>query len=210
METVLNNVVPVYLEEEKILSSEVWNHHIKIDKYVHIIAPSGRGKSSLMQFMYGLRKEYTGEVIFDNQQIHKKSAEEIADLRGNRLSIVFQDLRLFPDHTAYENITVKRSLQPYNEDQINQMAERLGISNKLKQHIRNCSYGEQQRVAIIRALQQPFELLILDEPFSHLDENNSKLAMQLILEEATVRNAAIILLDLEKVPFYPADSMYHL
>lgn len=210
MEVILKNVVPIYLEEDKIRSSEIWNYNIKLDKMAHIIAPSGRGKSSLMQFMYGLRKEYTGEVIFDNQPIHKKSAEEMSDLRSNKLSIVFQDLRLFPDHTAYENILVKRSLQPYREDRIQLMADRLGISNKLKQPIRNCSYGEQQRVAIIRALQQPFELLILDEPFSHLDENNSKIAMQLILEESTLRNAAIILLDLDKVPFYPADSLFHL
>ena len=210
MEVSLKNVVPIYLEEEKIRSSEIWNYNIKLDKMAHIIAPSGRGKSSLMQFMYGLRTEYTGEVIFDNQPIHKKSAEEISDLRSNKLSIVFQDLRLFPDHTAYENILIKRSLQPYREDRIYLMADRLGISNKLKQPIRNCSYGEQQRVAIIRALQQPFELLILDEPFSHLDENNSKTAMQLILEESTLRNASIIFLDLDKVPYYPADTLYHL
>ncbi len=210
MEVILNNVVPTYLEDEKILSSEIWNHKITLNKLVHIIAPSGRGKSSLMQFMYGLRKEYIGEVIFDDKPIHRKSAEEMSYLRSNKLSIVFQDLRLFPDHTVYENISVKRSLQPYKEDKTLLMAERLGISNKLKQPIRNCSYGEQQRVAIIRALQQPYELLILDEPFSHLDENNSKIAMQLILEESTLRNAAIILLDLDKVPYYPADSLYHL
>lgn len=210
MEVILNNVVPTYLEEEKILSSEIWNHKISLNKLVHIIAPSGRGKSSLMQFIYGLRKEYTGEVIFDDKPIHKKSPEEMSDLRSNKLSIVFQDLRLFPDHTAYENILVKRSLQPYKEDKILLMADRLGISNKLKQPIRNCSYGEQQRVAIIRALQQPYEFLILDEPFSHLDENNSKIAMELILEVSTLRNAAIMLLDLDKVPYYPADSLYHL
>ncbi len=203
-------MVPTYLEEEKILSSEIWNHKISLNKLVHIIAPSGRGKSSLMQFIYGLRKEYTGEVIFDDKPIHKKSPEEMSDLRSNKLSIVFQDLRLFPDHTAYENILVKRSLQPYKEDKILLMADRLGISNKLKQPIRNCSYGEQQRVAIIRALQQPYEFLILDEPFSHLDENNSKIAMELILEVSTLRNAAIMLLDLDKVPYYPADSLYHL
>jgi len=54
------------------------------------------------------------------------------------------------------------------------MAERLGIQNKLQQAAGKCSYGEQQRIAIIRALQQPFDFIVLDEPFSHLDEDNSK------------------------------------
>lgn len=210
METILNKLVPTFLEKEKIQSSEIWDHQITISRRMHVIAPSGRGKSSLMQFMYGLRKEYTGEVLFDKVAMHSKNAEDVAALRAEKLSIVFQDLRLFPDYTAYENILVKRSLHPFGEDQVQFMADRLGISNKLKQPIRNCSYGEQQRVAIIRALQQPFQLLILDEPFSHLDENNSKIAMELIIEQATLRNADVLLLDLDKVPFFPADSIYHL
>ncbi len=210
METILNKIVPTFLEEEKIKSSEIWDCTLTLGKMVHIIAPSGRGKSSLMQFMYGLRNEYTGEILFNQQPVHKKNAEDLSELRTRQVSIVFQDLRLFPDHTALDNILIKRSLLPYKEDEILKMSDTLGIVNKLKQPVRNCSYGEQQRIAIIRALQQPFELLILDEPFSHLDENNSRKALELIIEQVTLRNAAIILLDLEKVSSFPADSVYHL
>ena len=90
------------------------------------------------------------------------------------------------------------------------MASRLGISNKLNNQVKTCSYGEQQRIAIIRALQQPFEFLLMDEPFSHLDENNRKIATALIEEEAAKRNAGIILADLKRVEYFKADRILHL
>ena len=90
------------------------------------------------------------------------------------------------------------------------MTERLGIGSKLNSKCRTCSYGEQQRVAIIRALLQPFQFLLLDEPFSHLDNNNSIKAMDLMMEEATSRGAAIIFADLERIEFFPFTKLYHL
>ncbi|CAF3773638.1 unnamed protein product [Rotaria sp. Silwood1] len=77
----------------------------------------------------------------------------------------------------------------YNEEKIDEMAEMLGITHILLQQTVKCSYGEQQRIAIIRALMQPFELLLLDEPFSHLDNENTKKAVQLIAQECAARNA---------------------
>ena len=90
------------------------------------------------------------------------------------------------------------------------MAERLGIANKLNKLCKTCSYGEQQRIAIIRSLQQPFNVLLLDEPFSHLDENNRKIAMTLIEEEAAERNAGIILADLKPIEYFNAGKTLHL
>jgi putative ABC transport system ATP-binding protein len=90
------------------------------------------------------------------------------------------------------------------------MAAALGISGKLDQACGKCSYGEQQRVAIIRALMQPFDFLLLDEPFSHLDDNNAKKAMQLILQESQARHAAIVFADLERVDHFPFTRLFHL
>jgi len=73
-----------------------------------------------------------------------------------------------------------------------------------------CSYGEQQRIAIIRSLMQPFDFLLLDEPFSHLDEANAEKAMKLMLEEARLRNATIVFADLERIDFYPYTRLFHL
>ncbi len=191
----------------------IWNRELSFSKEekIQLIAPSGSGKTSFIHFLYGLRKDYKGNILFNNKNIAGFDAEEIARYRSSHLSIVFQDLRLFADHTAYENIHIKKILNPFcTEDSIFEMAERLGISNKLNQPAGICSYGEQQRIAIIRALQQPFDFLILDEPFSHLDENNSKKAMALIEEEVEKRNAGIILSDLEQVEFFKEDRTLRL
>ena len=90
------------------------------------------------------------------------------------------------------------------------MTETLGIGTKLQVKCKTCSYGEQQRIAIIRALMQPFDILLLDEPFSHLDNRNSEIAMQLMLEESRQRGATIIFADLERIDYFPFTRIYHL
>ena len=90
------------------------------------------------------------------------------------------------------------------------MADRLGIKNKLSKLCSTCSFGEQQRIAIIRALQQPFDFLLLDEPFSHLDELNREKAMELIEEESRKRGATVILADLREIVYFRSERTLHL
>ena len=120
-------------------------------------------------------------------------------MRQQHISIIFQDLRLFPHLTARENIELKRVLQKpfYEKNKIEEMAEQLGIDSILHQKASMCSYGEQQRIAIVRALMQPFDWIIMDEPFSHLDRDNIDKASALIESECRKRNAGFILTDLE-------------
>lgn len=216
----LKNIVPQFLEKEKVQQSGIWKqeHIFKKGEKIQIVAPSGSGKTSLVHFLYGLRKDYDGDVFIFNhlsikttKSIKEISAPRLAKLREMFVSIIFQDLRLFKDFTVLQNLEIKRLLAPYHQTSlINEMAERLGIANKLTQNAGTCSYGEQQRIAIIRALQQPFDFIIMDEPFSHLDESNSKKAMQLIEEEVAKRGAGIILADLQPIPFFNADHTIHL
>jgi putative ABC transport system ATP-binding protein len=164
-----------------------------------------------MHFLYGLRNEYNGNILYNSNSIKNFSREDFAGYRKDHISIVLQDLRLFPEQTVYENIELKRQLNPFHPaEKIREMAERLGIGSKLSSKCRTCSYGEQQRVAIIRALMQPFDFLLLDEPFSHLDDKNSQNAMQLMLEESRLRNAAIIFADLERIDYFPFTRLFHL
>lgn len=209
MAIVFHNVYPVYLEKEKVLRSEVWNKEITFlpGKYVQVTAPSGSGKTSFVHFLYGLRNDYSGNITFQGKEMRKISAEEISSIRQRKLSVIFQDMRLFPHHSLWQNITVKHALEPFHdESRVTEMAKTLGIHTKLKQAASKCSYGEQQRAAIIRALQQPFDFLLMDEPFSHLDDNNRALAMALILEECMKRNAGILMADLEPYTDFPADE----
>ena len=213
MQIKLQNILPVFFEKDKAKNSQLWGQDLSFTKgeKIHIIAPSGSGKTVFIHFLYGLRKDYTGKILYNENDIFNFDAEKFSAWRQKFISIIFQDLRLFTEQTVRQNLEIKRLLLPYHpESRINTMAKRLGIENKLDKLCKTCSYGEQQRIAIIRALQQPFEFLLLDEPFSHLDENNRQIAMELIEEEAAERNAAIILADLKMIDYFSADRILYL
>lgn len=207
MQIQLQQLQPVYLEKEKLVGSEIWNNQqiFESGSLVEIVAASGRGKSSFIHFLYGLRNDYRGKISLEGGGPDALNYKQTALLRTKKLSIVFQDLKLFESATCLQNILVKNALTGFSStDAIEAMAERLGVRNKLAAMAGNCSYGERQRIAIIRALQQPFEMLLLDEPFSHLDEMNREKALDLILEETKKQNAGIVLADLETNPSFPA------
>lgn len=209
----LQNVVPDFIDKEKTASSQVWLNEIEIDKgeHLHIVAPSGSGKTSLMHFIYGLRKDFSGQIFYDQAEIKKLSTESFSSFRQNKISIIFQDVRLFENETARKNIEIKRILKPFHPaSKIVEMSTRLGIENKLDQITKTCSYGEQQRIAIIRSLMQPFDLLLLDEPFSHLDQTNREKAMELIYEECKLRNATMIFADLKPLEMLKNEKMLYL
>lgn len=213
MKLTINNLLPVYFPDTRRQTSEVWGKDLTFQngEMVKIVAPSGSGKTSLMHFLYGLRNDYNGEICIGNSSLKSFSAEDFAVQRKDKVSIVLQDMRLLPEQTVFENLYIKHQLNPYHPvEKIKEMTDRLGIGDKLQSRCKTCSYGEQQRVAIIRAMLQPFQFLLLDEPFSHLDNNNSIKAMDLMLEEAKARGAAIIFADLERIEFFPYTKLYHL
>ena len=209
----LDNVAPGFLQAEQYAASEIWNKKIHFEKgdNVQIVAPSGTGKTSLIHFIYGLRKDYTGTIELDKLKLSSFDVEQLASMRQTAISVVFQDLRLFLQHSVKENILVKSRLGSANNiPSMEEMCDSLGIASKLEQTCGTCSYGEQQRVAIIRALQQPFDFILLDEPFSHLDEKNRMKAMSLIEQCAIANNAAIIFADLKPIEFFKATHTYFL
>lgn len=213
MKLSIDTLLPVYFEQSRTAGSEIWGKQISFQQgeFIKIVAPSGSGKSSLINFLYGMRRDYNGDIRYDQQALQGYNVEQLATLRKDHLSIVFQDLRLFPQQTVLQNLEIKRQLNAYHPaEKIKEMASRLGIADRLQTLAGICSYGEQQRTAIIRALLQPFAILLMDEPFSHLDTKNSQLAMELILEEAKLRNATIIFADLERIDYFPYTRLFHL
>ncbi len=173
-------------------------------KYYHIRAQSGKGKSSFIHTLYGLQRNYTGQLYFKGKLTATQSPDDWCDLRAKQLSIVFQDLRLFADQTAWQNLLVKNELTAYTDEMtIRAYAERLGVAHTLQRPISSLSYGERQRVAIIRSVLQPFDCILLDEPFSHLDNENTARAALFLQEEAAKRQATLILCDLEPDDHFP-------
>lgn len=198
-EITLDNVLPRVFagseNEPPVKDSQVWFQRLSFstpDNYL-IEAESGTGKSSLCSFIYGNRKDYTGTIAFDGEDISRFSVSRWCELRTHALAILPQEMRLFPELTAMENIMIKNRLTGYkSEAEIMEMLRRFGIEEKAHQTAGKLSIGQQQRVAIIRALCQPFDFLILDEPVSHLDARNNATVASLIVEEAAKREASII------------------
>lgn len=199
----LDHLIPIPLKDRFAKrNSDVWNTGVTFNpsEFIKIKAPSGTGKTTLVHILYNLRHDYEGNVLADGNNLRNLNENALAGLRQQKMSIVFQDLRLFPNLTARENIELKRILQEpyYPAEKIDEMAAELGVSHVLEQRAGLCSYGEQQRICIVRALVQPFEWLIMDEPFSHLDNDNTRKAASLIESECGKRNAGFIITDLDE------------
>lgn len=160
---------------------------------VCVSAESGSGKSSLLSFIYGNRHDYQGDILFDGVNTSGFGIRKWCDLRINSLALLPQELRLFPELTVMENIHIKNRLTGHKtDDEIRALLRRLGIEEKADVVAGKLSIGQQQRVALIRTVCQPFDFIFLDEPVSHLDERNNRIVADIITEEAERQNAGIV------------------
>ena len=124
---------------------------------------------------------------------------------------MFQDFKLFNELTLLENIKIKNNLTSHKTDnEIDFLIDRLGLSHKRNQIVKSLSLGQKQRVAIIRSLCQPFDFLLLDEPFSHLDEENIKILTEIIDEEIKNQKAGFILTTLNNEYLFQYDKILNL
>lgn len=181
--------------DSPVKDSKVWVKDLKFKRGCHYLieAESGTGKSSLCSFIYGNRRDYIGDIRFNDRDVSTFSIKEWCDIRRRNLALLPQEMRLFPELTALENIQIKNRLtDTCTEQEIVQMLDRLEIAAKLNQPAALLSIGQQQRVAIVRTLCQPFDFVILDEPVSHLDSRNNLIVANLVAEVARRYDASII------------------
>ncbi len=207
------NVMPQVLSQRTDLESEIWGQDITFERgHLYLIeAESGKGKSTFCSYVVGYRHDYTGQVLFDGQDTQQFSVAQWVDHRKQHVSHLFQELRLFPELTSWENIQIKNGLTRHTSDkQIREWMEALGIGDKIDAKIGRMSFGQQQRVAMIRALVQPFDFLLVDEPISHLDDRNSAIMADIMMGEAKKQGAAVIVTSIGKHMNLDYEKIYRL
>ena len=191
----LRNTLPAVFAGREKNESEVWLKNLTFEKGKHylISAESGTGKSSMCSYIYGYRVDYSGQFLFDGQDIRSLTVQQWCDVRKQLIAYLPQDMRLFPELTALENIQLKNQLTHFKtKAEILPLFEALGIADKVNSPVGKLSIGQQQRVAIIRTLCQPCDFILLDEPVSHLDETNNRIVAELVEEAARQQGAGII------------------
>lgn len=213
MKLELTHIKPLSFEYNQ-KENSIWENHITLEtpQVCKIVASSGSGKSTLISILSGLRSDYAGEILFENKKTRDYSSNDWSILRSKKLSMVYQDLRLFKNLTVRQNIQLSQQISgaAYIEEKVDELAEKMKISDQLHKPVSKLSFGQMQRVAIIRAIIRNFDWLILDEPFSHLDQQNATIAWKLITEKASDRKAGIIIACLDPYEFIAADKIYQL
>ena len=191
----LNNTLPRVFAGQDGIHSDIWQQEVTLQrgKRYLISAESGTGKSSLCSYIYGYRQDYSGHISFDGTDIGTLSIAQWCDVRKHHLAYLPQDMRLFGELTAMENVELKNRLTGFKSpEEIRLLFQQLGIADKQDSLASKLSIGQQQRVAIIRTLCQPCDFIVLDEPVSHLDDENNRMVAQLITAEATRQGAGVI------------------
>lgn len=188
-------MLPEVFQNERIPESDVWKTGLVLERGEHYLieAASGGGKSSMCSYIFGLRDDYKGKLLFDSRDVREFTISDWQEIRRRNIAYLPQELDLFPELTAWENIQLKNKLTSHLSDaEIENCLEELGIASRRDYPAGRMSIGQQQRVAIIRSICQPFDFILLDEPVSHLDEDNNRIAAAIIGREAERQGAAIV------------------
>ena len=194
-------VIPQVFASREEQNSEIWQKEVRFEKgRLYLVeAESGKGKSTFCSYILGYRNDYSGKVLFDDTDTRQLRVGQWVDVRMRHVSSLFQELRLFPELTAYENVEIKNKLTGFkSRQQIEEWFDMLGIADKLDAKVGRLSFGQQQRVALMRALVQPFDFLLADEPISHLDDNNGRIMGDIMMKEAHQQGAAVIITSIGK------------
>lgn len=191
----LSDLLPRVFAREEVPYSGIWQTRVELKRggrYM-IEAASGAGKSSLAAYIVGARDDYQGMITFNSTDIRTLDIDRWQEIRRCHIAYLPQELALFPEISAIDNILLKAEISGFSDfGKIDSWLRRLGIEQRRDYPAGRLSIGQQQRVALIRSLCQPFDFILLDEPVSHLDEDNNSIAASIVEEEAARQGAAIV------------------
>jgi len=158
---------------------------IRPKEFVSIVGKSGAGKSTIIKLLVGEEMPTDGRIVFSSWDVTRLNSKELYKMR-RRIGTVFQDFKLLPDKTAYENIAFALEVSGRSQKEISKIVPRaleiVGIPNKASDFPKEMSGGEKQRVAIARAIVNNPDLIIADEPTGNLDPINEAEIIDLLLD----------------------------
>jgi putative ABC transport system ATP-binding protein len=160
-----------------------------------IVGPSGSGKTTLLLLLAGLEQAQTGSIRLDGVDLAGLDSDGLADLRRDRLGIVFQSFHLVPSLTALGNVSLPLEIAERGDAGVRAaaMLERVGLAERAHHYPMQLSGGEQQRVAIARALVHQPRLLLADEPTGNLDLDTGARVIELLFELNAASGSTLVL-----------------
>ena len=165
---------------------------------VAVLGPSGSGKSTLLNIVGGLLPPSSGDVLFDGQPLTTRNKKQLAALRNREMGFIFQAHHLLPQLTAVENVLVPTLVHPKDEqrrtahERARELLHEVGLGDRLHHRPAQLSGGEQQRVAVIRALINQPRIVLADEPTGSLDERGTDSLGDLLCELNERHSVALV------------------
>ncbi|NMM46932.1 ABC transporter ATP-binding protein [Marinigracilibium pacificum] len=158
-----------------------------------ITGNSGVGKSTLLHLLSGIRRPSSGQIIINKTNIENLNAAQLDKYRGTNMGLIFQQPHFVSGLSSYENVRLALNISIKDSEQyIYQIFERLGIEKRMNYSPSKMSLGEKQRLGIARAIVNKPKVLYADEPTSSLDDSNTEIVIELLLEEARINNSQLV------------------
>ena len=171
------------------------DYSIASGQFVAIVGPSGSGKSTLLGLLAGLDAPSTGAIAVDGTDITTLSEDRLARLRGEKIGFVFQFFHLVPSLTAFENVLIPMEITGRKgaAARARQLLEEVGLTDRAHHYPSQLSGGEQQRIAIARALANDPPIVLADEPTGNLDSGTGRHIMELLMRVHRARGTTLVL-----------------
>lgn len=196
-----------YKEQQKIQFKD-WN--VEQGQHWLILGESGSGKSTLLNILTGLLKPTSGEVVVNNQNLYQLAGNAIDQFRAKNIGLVFQKPHLIHSLSVLENLLITQSFAGIKEDRnrIEEVLGQLGIPQKINDYPNKLSVGQLQRVSIARAVLNKPKIIFADEPTSNLDDGNTQKVLDLLINQATIEQANLIIATHDKRVKHKIENTY--
>lgn len=181
-------------------------------EFVAVVGASGSGKSTLLNLCGGLDRPTGGKVFLGEADLYSNSDEKLAEFRRRKIGFIFQNYQLVPIMTAYENLVMPALLdkRKIEKEYVEELAETLGICDRLHHFPSQLSGGQQQRVAIGRALVNHPELILADEPTGNLDKASAEEVIQLLVSTIKRYDGTLVMITHEPEIAKRADRIFRI